>query len=52
LTASTSEALRMIDQGAVKLNGEKVTDKSTQIAQGESVVIQVGKRKYAKAIIQ
>ena len=52
LTASTSEALRMIDQGAVKLNGEKVTDKSAQIARGESVVIQVGKRKYAKAIIQ
>lgn len=52
LTASTSEALRMIDQGAVKLNGEKVTDKSVQIARGESVVIQVGKRKYAKAIIQ
>jgi tyrosyl-tRNA synthetase len=52
LTASTSEALRMIDQGAVKLNGEKVTDKSAQIARGESVVIQVGKRKYAKVIIQ
>lgn len=52
LTASTSEALRMIDQGAVKLNGEKVTDKSAQIARGESVVMQVGKRKYAKATIQ
>lgn len=52
LTASTSEALRMIDQGAVKLNGEKVTDKSAQIARGESVVLQVGKRKYARATIQ
>jgi tyrosyl-tRNA synthetase len=52
LTASTSEALRMIDQGAVKLNGEKVEDKSTKIMRGESVVIQVGKRKFAKAIIQ
>lgn len=52
LTASTSEALRMIEQGAVKLNNEKVTDKSTPITRGTSVVIQVGKRKFAKAIIQ
>lgn len=52
LTASTSEALRMIDQGAVKLNGEKVEDKSTKILRGESVIIQVGKRKFAKAVIQ
>ena len=52
LTASTSEALRMIDQGAVKLNGEKVEDKSIKIIRGESVLIQVGKRKFAKAIIQ
>lgn len=52
LTSSTSEALRMISQGAVKLNGEKIEDKSTRIIRGESVVIQVGKRKFAKAIIQ
>ena len=52
LTASTSEALRMIDQGAVKLNGEKIEDKSIKIMRGESVVIQVGKRKFAKAVIQ
>lgn len=52
LTASTSEALRMIEQGAVKLDGEKVEDKSTKIKQGASVVIQVGKRKFAKAIIR
>ena len=52
LTASTSEAFRMIDQGAVKLNGEKVEDKSAKIMRGESVVIQVGKRKFAKAVIQ
>ncbi|SNX60915.1 tyrosyl-tRNA synthetase [Nitrosomonas ureae] len=51
LTASTSEALRMIEQGAVKLNNEKITDKSIQIMRGVSVVIQVGKRKFAKAII-
>lgn len=52
LTTSTSEALRMISQGAVKLNGEKVEDKSAKIIRGESVVIQVGKRKFARAIIQ
>ncbi|MDP1549632.1 MAG: tyrosine--tRNA ligase [Nitrosomonas sp.] len=52
LTASTSEAFRMIDQGAVKLNGEKVENKSTKIMRGESVVIQVGKRKFVKAVIQ
>lgn len=52
LTASTSEALRMIDQGAVKINGEKIENKSTKIMRGESVVIQVGKRKFVKAVIQ
>ena len=52
LTASTSEALRMIEQGAVKLDGEKVENKSTQIKRGETVIIQVGKRKFAKATIQ
>jgi tyrosyl-tRNA synthetase len=52
LTASTSEALRMIDQGAVKLNGEKVEEKSLKISRGQSVVIQVGKRKFARATIQ
>ena len=52
LTASTSEALRMIEQGAVKLDGEKVENKSTQIKRGETVIVQVGKRKCAKAIVQ
>jgi tyrosyl-tRNA synthetase len=52
LTASTSEALRMIEQGAVKLDGEKVENKSTQIKRGATIVVQVGKRKFAKVIIQ
>ena len=52
LTASTSEALRMIDQGAVKLDGEKVDDKSMKLKKGITVVIQVGKRKFAKVVIQ
>ena len=48
LTASTSEALRMIDQGGVRLNGEKITDKALQLAAGEAIVLQVGKRKFAR----
>lgn len=51
LTASTSEANRMIDQGGVKLNGEKVSDKGLAIAAGETVVLQVGKRKFARVTL-
>ncbi len=52
LTSSTSEALRMIEQGAVKLDGQKVEDKSLKVQRGNTVIIQVGKRKFAKAIIE
>lgn len=48
LVASTSEALRMIEQGAVKLDGEKIEDKALQLAAGSSLVVQVGKRKFAR----
>ena len=48
LTASTSEALRMIAQGGVKLDGEKVADKALRLARGTTVVAQVGKRKFAR----
>ncbi len=48
LTATTSEALRMIEQGGVKLNGEKVADKGLMILPGNEVVLQVGKRKFAR----
>ncbi|MEO8166515.1 MAG: tyrosine--tRNA ligase [Betaproteobacteria bacterium] len=51
LTASTSEALRMIEQGGVKLNGEKVSDKSLRLSAGGPFVIQVGKRKFARVLI-
>jgi len=51
LTASTSEALRMIEQGGVKLNGEKVSDKALRLGKGEAVVLQVGKRRYARVTI-
>ena len=48
LTASTSESLRMIAQGGVKLDGEKVSDKALKLAAGMQVVVQVGKRKFAR----
>ncbi len=51
LTASTSEAMRMIDQGAVKMNGERVTDKGKLLHSGEAVVLQIGKRKFARVTI-
>lgn len=51
LTASTSEALRMIEQGGVRVNGEKVSDKSLRFAPGERFVVQVGKRKFARVSI-
>jgi tyrosyl-tRNA synthetase len=51
LTASTSEALRMIEQGGVRVNGEKVSDKAHQLAKGAHVVLQVGKRKFARVTL-
>jgi tyrosyl-tRNA synthetase len=51
LTASTSEALRMIEQGGIRIDGEKVSDKAMQIPPGKTVVLQVGKRKFARVTI-
>ena len=48
LTESTSESFRMIKQGAVKLDGEKVSDRGLQLARGSVVVAQVGKRKFSR----
>ncbi|WP_233010482.1 tyrosine--tRNA ligase [Rheinheimera faecalis] len=49
LVESTSEALRMIKQGAVKLDGEtKVEDSKMEFAKGSCHIFQVGKRKFAK----
>jgi tyrosyl-tRNA synthetase len=51
LVPSTSEAMRMIEQGGVKLDGGKVADKALEIARGSTVIAQVGKRKFAKVHI-
>ena len=51
LTGSTSEAMRMIEQGAVRLNGERADDKGLRLCAGETLVLQVGKRKFAAVVL-
>ena len=48
LTASTSEAMRMIEQGGVKIDGVKIEDKGLVLATDRAWVVQVGKRKFAR----
>jgi len=48
LTATTSEARRMIEQGAVKIDGEKIEDLKLEIKAGSTHVFQVGKRRFGK----
>ncbi len=51
LASSTSEAIRMINQGAVKISGEKVTDTKLEVPVATENVFQVGKRKFARVSI-
>lgn len=51
LTASTSEAIRMIEQGGVRLDGDKLTDRGLMLKSGAVVVLQVGKRKFARVTL-
>ena len=48
LVASTSEALRLIKQGAVKVEGEKIIDSKHKISPNSSLLYQIGKRKFSK----
>jgi tyrosyl-tRNA synthetase len=52
LSPSTSEAQRMIDQGGVKLDGERVSDRALKITPPRTLVAQVGKRKFARVTIK
>ncbi|RFF26576.1 MULTISPECIES: tyrosine--tRNA ligase [unclassified Wenzhouxiangella] len=52
LTASNSEAFRMIKQGAVKIDGEKVEDRDRVLGAGFEGVLQVGKRRFARLTVQ
>lgn len=51
LVASTSDAMRQISGGGVKLDGERVADKAVAIPAGATVIAQVGKRKFARVTI-
>ena len=48
MTSSTSEAMRLIKQGGVKIDSEKVLDPKKEIQKGSEAVYQVGKRKFLK----
>ena len=51
LTSSTSESLRMLKQGAVRIDGERVQDRQLKLAAGTSCVCQVGKRRFARVVV-
>lgn len=51
LVASTSEAFRAIDQGGIKIDGEKIADRAFSLDKGLTIVAQVGKRKFARITI-
>lgn len=51
LTDTTSDALRMLKQGAVKIDGERVTEKELLLKAGKTIIIQVGKRRFSKVIL-
>ncbi|HFD79646.1 MAG TPA: tyrosine--tRNA ligase [Gammaproteobacteria bacterium] len=48
LTSSTSEALRMLKQGAVRVDGERIEDRQLRLGAGSEHVFQVGKRRFAR----
>jgi len=52
LVASTSEAMRMIKQGGVKIDGAKVEDTKFVVTAGSTAVYQVGKRKFARISVK
>jgi tyrosyl-tRNA synthetase len=51
LVPSTSEAMRLIDQGGIRIDGAVVSDKGLKVGTG-TVVIQVGKRKFARVTLR
>jgi tyrosyl-tRNA synthetase len=51
LVPSTSEAMRMIDQGGVRLDGVVISDKTLKVSAG-TLVVQVGKRKFARVTLR
>ncbi len=51
LTASTSEAMRLIEQRGLKVDGDIVADKALVVAAGKTVVVQAGRRKFARVTV-
>jgi len=51
LASSSSEAKRAVQQGAVKINGEKITDTDAKLTVADGMIVQVGKRKFAKIVL-
>jgi tyrosyl-tRNA synthetase len=52
LAASASEAVRAIEQGGVKIDGERVTDRNLRLPAGKTLTVQVGKRKFARVTLK
>jgi tyrosyl-tRNA synthetase len=52
LTSSTSEALRMIRQGAVRIDGQRIEDSGLRLQAGTQCICQVGKRRFARVVLQ
>lgn len=52
LVASTSEGMRMIKQGAVRVNGERLEDRALMLERGADILCQVGKRRFARIKVQ
>ena len=52
LTESTSEAVRLLQQGGVRIDGEKIKDKNLLLQASQTIILQVGKRRFAKVILE
>jgi tyrosyl-tRNA synthetase len=52
LASSTSEGRRLVEQGGVSLDGERISEADTTLAAGRTVVIQVGKRRFARVTLR
>lgn len=52
MCSSTSEGKRLVEQGAVKINGEKTTDASSEISPNSGMLLQVGKRRFARLKVE
>jgi tyrosyl-tRNA synthetase len=51
LVDSTSEAFRLIEQGGVRIDGERVSDRATSIGPGQEHIVQIGRRRFARVIV-